>query len=74
MLEEIMDTHYEPINWGLGEIRAFKRATGALAEKIESAPPNRPRAISPGWSGSWAIANGSTARLSAGVTWRSSPT
>jgi glutathione S-transferase/RNA polymerase-associated protein len=35
MLEEIMDTHYEPINWGLGEIRAFKRATGALAEKIE---------------------------------------
>jgi glutathione S-transferase len=35
MIEEIMDTHYEPINWGLGEIRAFKRADGALAEKIE---------------------------------------
>lgn len=35
MLEEIMDTHFEPITWGMGEIRAFKRATGALAEKIE---------------------------------------
>jgi glutathione S-transferase/RNA polymerase-associated protein len=36
MLEEVMDTHYEPINWGLGEIRSFKRATGELAEKIET--------------------------------------
>lgn len=36
MLEEVMDTHYEAINWGLGELRSFKRATGALAEKIEA--------------------------------------
>ena len=36
MLEEVMDTHYEPINWGLSEIRSFKRATGALAEKLEA--------------------------------------
>jgi len=36
MLEEVMDTHYEAINWGLGEVRAFKRATGELAEKIEA--------------------------------------
>lgn len=36
MLEEVMDTHYEPINWGIGEIRSFKRATGALAERIEA--------------------------------------
>jgi glutathione S-transferase/RNA polymerase-associated protein len=36
MLEEIMDTHYEPINWGLGEIRAFRRAEGELARKIEA--------------------------------------
>jgi len=35
MLEEVMDTHYEPINWGLSEIRSFKRATGELAEKLE---------------------------------------
>ena len=36
MLEEVMDTHYEPINWGLGEIRNFKRATGDLAAAIEA--------------------------------------
>jgi len=35
MLEEVMDTHFEAINWGLGEVRAFKRATGELAETIE---------------------------------------
>jgi glutathione S-transferase/RNA polymerase-associated protein len=35
MLEEVMDTHYEPINWGLSEIRSFGRATGALAEMLE---------------------------------------
>ena len=35
MIEEVMDTHYEPINWGLGEVRAFRRATGSLAEAIE---------------------------------------
>lgn len=36
MLEEVMDTHFEPINWGLSELRAFRRATGALAEAIEA--------------------------------------
>jgi glutathione S-transferase/RNA polymerase-associated protein len=36
MLEEVMDTHFEPITWGLGEIRNFKRATGELAERIEA--------------------------------------
>lgn len=36
MLEEVMDTHYEAINWGLGELRSFKRAEGALAAKIEA--------------------------------------
>ncbi|HUZ14510.1 MAG TPA: glutathione S-transferase family protein [Caulobacteraceae bacterium] len=35
MIEEVMDTHFEPINWGLGEVRAFKRASGPLAEAIE---------------------------------------
>jgi glutathione S-transferase/RNA polymerase-associated protein len=35
MLEEVMDTHYEAINWGLGEVRHFKRAAGDLAETIE---------------------------------------
>jgi glutathione S-transferase/RNA polymerase-associated protein len=30
MIEEAMDTHYEPINWGLGEIHFFGRAKGEL--------------------------------------------
>jgi glutathione S-transferase len=34
MIEDVMDTTYEPINWGLGEIRWFKRAEGELAETI----------------------------------------
>lgn len=34
MIEEVCDTHYEAINWGLGEIGWFGRATGAKAEDI----------------------------------------
>jgi hypothetical protein len=30
MIEEIMDTYYEPINWGLAEINFFNRAKGEL--------------------------------------------
>jgi glutathione S-transferase/RNA polymerase-associated protein len=36
MIEEAMDTHYEPINWGLGELRWFKRAEGERAKAIEA--------------------------------------
>ena len=35
MIEEVCDTHYEAINWGLGEIAYFKRATGTKAEEIQ---------------------------------------
>ncbi len=34
MLEDVMDTQYEPINWGLGEINFFGRAKGELAAEI----------------------------------------
>ena len=34
MLEDVMDTHFEAINWGLGEVAYFKRAKGAEAEAI----------------------------------------
>ncbi len=34
MIEEVMDTYYEPINWGLGEINVFGRAKGDLGETI----------------------------------------
>jgi glutathione S-transferase len=34
MIEDICDTYYEAINWGLMEIQAWKRVTGALADRI----------------------------------------
>jgi glutathione S-transferase len=36
-IEEVMDTHFEPINWGLSELRWFKRAEGEQAKAIEAA-------------------------------------
>jgi glutathione S-transferase/RNA polymerase-associated protein len=36
MIEEVMDTHFEPINWGLSELRWFKRAEGDQAASIEA--------------------------------------
>jgi glutathione S-transferase/RNA polymerase-associated protein len=37
MIEEVMDTHYEAINWALGEIGWFKRAEGELASELVEA-------------------------------------
>jgi glutathione S-transferase len=37
MLEEVMDTHFEAINWGLSEIRWFRRAVGEQAEAMSAA-------------------------------------
>lgn len=34
MIEDIMDSVYEPNNWGLMEVTGFKRASGALADKL----------------------------------------
>lgn len=34
MIEEVCDTHYEAINWGLGEISWFRRGEGDLAETL----------------------------------------
>ena len=34
MIEEVCDTHYEAINWGLGEINRFGRAERALKDKL----------------------------------------
>ena len=36
MIEEVMDTHYEAINWGLAELTWFKRAEGELAETLRA--------------------------------------
>lgn len=35
-VEEVMDTSFEPINWGLGEIKWFKRAEGERARTLEA--------------------------------------
>lgn len=36
MLEEVCDTYYEAINWGVYEVQVFKRASGKLAETLLS--------------------------------------
>ncbi|HYM31693.1 MAG TPA: glutathione S-transferase family protein [Candidatus Cybelea sp.] len=36
MIEDVMDTQYEAINWGLLEIHAFKRAGGDLAASLQA--------------------------------------
>lgn len=36
MIEEVCDTLYEAINWGIGEIRWFKRANGAKAQEMQT--------------------------------------
>ena len=36
MIEEVCDTAYEAINWGMGEINWGQRASGDLAEKLRS--------------------------------------
>jgi glutathione S-transferase/RNA polymerase-associated protein len=34
MLEEMMDTEYEAVNWGIMELKVFERASGALADQL----------------------------------------
>ncbi len=34
MLEEMMDTEYDAVNWGIMEIKVFERAVGEQAEKL----------------------------------------
>src|SRR5215469_6843232 len=36
MIEEVMDTHYEAINWALGEIDWFRRAEGDFAAQLKA--------------------------------------
>src|SRR5258708_36457382 len=36
MIEDVCDTYYEAINWGLMELRAWKRVTGDAAKQLES--------------------------------------
>jgi glutathione S-transferase/RNA polymerase-associated protein len=36
MIEDVMDTHYEAINWAMGEIDWFRRAEGAFADQLKA--------------------------------------
>jgi glutathione S-transferase/RNA polymerase-associated protein len=44
-IEEVMDTLFEPINWGMGEIRWFKRAEGERARTLEARAMSQARGI-----------------------------
>lgn len=44
MIEDVMDTHYEAINWGLGEIAFFGRAEGERAEALQAKAAEQTRA------------------------------
>ena len=44
-IEDVMDTSFEPINWGLGEIKWFKRAEGERARTLEARASNQARGI-----------------------------
>ena len=35
-VEDVMDTSFEPINWGMGEIKWFRRAEGERARTLEA--------------------------------------
>lgn len=37
MIEDVCDTHYEAINWGLGEVRFFGRGGDVLGPKLRAA-------------------------------------
>jgi glutathione S-transferase len=45
MIEDLCDTLYEAINWGLGEIRWFKRADGRLAETMQAKAASQTREL-----------------------------
>jgi glutathione S-transferase/RNA polymerase-associated protein len=47
-VEEVMDRHYEPINWALGEIEFFGRAKGDLERRLRDAADVEARRIQ-GW-------------------------
>lgn len=45
MIEDVMDSAFEPINWGLGEIRWFKRAEGERARALEARAMEQARGL-----------------------------
>ncbi len=48
MTEDVCDTQYEAVNWGFGEVLWFRRATGALEQRLR-AQAARQTATLQGW-------------------------
>ncbi|MEM1250626.1 MAG: glutathione S-transferase family protein [Acidobacteriota bacterium] len=44
-IEDVMDTHYEAINWGLGEVHYFQRAEGETREALLDAASRQTHAL-----------------------------
>ena len=71
MLEEVMDTHFEAINWGLSELRWFKRARGRAGRGARGGGQGADRGLLRlAGAAARRSRTGSTARPSAGATWR----
>lgn len=72
MIEDLCDTLYEAVNWGLSEIRWFKRAEGPQAEKMKATAARQTAQLQAWLSDKLGDRPGSTARASAGPTsaWR----
>ena len=45
MIEDVCDTLYEAVNWGMGEIRWFKRAEGKLADELKAKAASQTRQL-----------------------------
>lgn len=45
MIEDVCDTHYEAVNWGIGEITWFERATGPEADRLLAAAVEQTKQI-----------------------------
>jgi len=43
--EDVCDTQYEAINWGFGEVLWFRRATGALADRLRAEALEQTRTV-----------------------------
>jgi RNA polymerase-associated protein len=43
--EDVCDTHYEAINWGVGELLWFKRATGTPADRLRAEALHQTRTL-----------------------------
>lgn len=63
MIEDVVDTHLEAVNWGLSELRHFRRASGELGETLTARAIEQVRGYF-AWAertlGDWAWFNGDT--------------